>query len=181
MKDWRLARSFKDLIKLNIEFLRGNIWASPIQSGPLDDESLPLVEMLIALNSRGLFTTGSQPGGFWEGSKHNAPKRAITRQRAFVMGYCSKPDHARLSSIGEARFFIDPTDVRTTQVRLPPKTEWKTLSGLGRSSRKREDVRWKKFLHPDAYAELAASAYFIGVERAWGSNELWGALWAGLP
>jgi len=43
------ATCFDDLVKSNVEFLKGNIKNTPYHDGPLDDESTMIVDKLIEL------------------------------------------------------------------------------------------------------------------------------------
>jgi len=63
-KLWASARTLDDLCELTAMWLEGAIASQPgyaANCGP-DDETLPLVPVLVALNRAGVMTTGSQPG-----------------------------------------------------------------------------------------------------------------------
>lgn len=61
LKLWRAAEDFSDLLVLNQKFLLGEIPETPYHCGPIDDETIPLVESLLRLHDFQLLTDNSQP------------------------------------------------------------------------------------------------------------------------
>jgi hypothetical protein len=58
---WEAATDFSHLWALNRKFLLGEIPETPYHAGPIDDETIPLVEGLLKLHDFRLLTDGSQP------------------------------------------------------------------------------------------------------------------------
>lgn len=60
--EWRAAKSFSDLVSLNIRYLRGELPSTPCHCGPLDSETDDIVADLLKLCTRhNVLTTCSQP------------------------------------------------------------------------------------------------------------------------
>lgn len=79
--DWKSVRSLADLGELTARWLEGDVPEVPSYGGPPDDETLPLVPVLAALNRAGYVTTCSQPGEAGSGYEG-----ALWEQRAAVEG-----------------------------------------------------------------------------------------------
>ncbi|KAK5718306.1 hypothetical protein LTR17_015659 [Elasticomyces elasticus] len=86
---WRTAKSYAEILKLNCAFLRGDQELNPIHMGPPYAETTPSIPTLIRLHEYGLLTIASQP------SKTEEPEWAqcaccpkwswfSCRQRAFL-------------------------------------------------------------------------------------------------
>lgn len=60
-KLWTAATNFSQLCSLNRKFLLGKMAQTPYHFGPIDDETIPLVQPLLELHDFGLLTIGSQP------------------------------------------------------------------------------------------------------------------------
>ena len=58
---YREATTFKNLVCLNIAFLKGILNGTPYHHGPIDDETIPLLSQLIQLNKKGFLSTN----GHW--------------------------------------------------------------------------------------------------------------------
>lgn len=58
--DWMYVNNFSELIKTNILFIKGILKTSPYHQGPLDVDSVPLIDKLVLLHKYGLFTTEGQ-------------------------------------------------------------------------------------------------------------------------
>lgn len=59
---WFSVNEYKDLVNLNVKFIKGELSQTPYHLGPLDSETLPLVEKLIKMHARGILTLEGQPG-----------------------------------------------------------------------------------------------------------------------
>ncbi|KAK3617927.1 hypothetical protein LTR56_024974 [Elasticomyces elasticus] len=87
--EWRTAKSYADIIKLNCAFLVGEREFSPYHMGPPYAETTPAIPTLIRLHDYGILTTNSQPsktvGPYWK-QCNCCPKRSWfqSRQRAFL-------------------------------------------------------------------------------------------------
>lgn len=90
---WWEAKSFKDLLDLNIEFITGKLHKTPYYRRGLDAESKKLIPSLIKAHNLSIFTYQSQPGHSIIGqyAKHeNSCEKSIIgsyvdyEQRAFV-------------------------------------------------------------------------------------------------
>lgn len=58
---WRKATTFADLLKLNVDFIKGKHKMTPYHCGPLDPETDELIRGLLQLHELGIFTYISQP------------------------------------------------------------------------------------------------------------------------
>ncbi len=65
IETYKFAESIEDIKRMNIAFLRGEMKATSYHLGPLNSESIPLVDKLIQLNELDYITTNSQPGGLF--------------------------------------------------------------------------------------------------------------------
>ncbi|KAK5717965.1 hypothetical protein LTR15_008808 [Elasticomyces elasticus] len=87
--EWRTAKSYAVIIKLNCAFLVGEREFSPYDMGPPYAETTPAISTLIRLHDYGILTTNSQPsktvGPHWK-QCICCPKRSWfqSRQRAFL-------------------------------------------------------------------------------------------------
>lgn len=61
MSKFETVQTYKQLLDTNIKFLKGEIEETPYHGGPVDTETLPLLEDLVMLNEKGFFTVSSQP------------------------------------------------------------------------------------------------------------------------
>lgn len=62
-KLFALARTFDELLELNVAFLQGRISETPYHFGPIDPETIPLMKDLVTLHLKArVFTTEGQPG-----------------------------------------------------------------------------------------------------------------------
>lgn len=58
---WRKPNTFADLLKLNVDYIKGKHEMTPYHHGPLDPETDELIPGLLQLHGLGIFTTDSQP------------------------------------------------------------------------------------------------------------------------
>jgi hypothetical protein len=87
---YREASTFKNLVCLNIAFLKGIITETPYHVGPIDNETIPLLSQLIQLNKKGFLSTSGQPGII---SDFISPIDGIyyqENQKSFIRGYIYK-------------------------------------------------------------------------------------------
>jgi hypothetical protein len=62
-KLFALARTYDELLELNVAFLQGRVSETPYHLGPIDTETVPLMKDLVDLHRQGrVFTTEGQPG-----------------------------------------------------------------------------------------------------------------------
>lgn len=61
MFSYRSVRTYDDLLHLNVEFIQGRLPMTPYHCGPLNDETLPMVEDLVRLHAFGFLSISSQP------------------------------------------------------------------------------------------------------------------------
>lgn len=95
---WTYVKNYADLIEANVLFLSGKIDGSPGHDGPVDEETVPMLDKLIQINKLGFVTIESQPGKcdteFSEYAQNQQKKRGnidgkgmvSTRQRGYIMG-----------------------------------------------------------------------------------------------
>lgn len=87
---YREATTFKNLVCLNIAFLKGILTETPYHVGPIDNETIPLLSQLIQLNKKGFLSTSGQPGII---SDFISPIDGIyyqENQKSFIRGYIYK-------------------------------------------------------------------------------------------
>jgi len=81
------ASTFKNLVCLNIAFLKGILNETPYHGGPVDNETIPLLSQLINLNKKGFLSTNGQPGII---SDFTNPLNGVyyqENQKSFIRGY----------------------------------------------------------------------------------------------
>jgi hypothetical protein len=61
---YQSVKSFRDLIDINIKFLKGEIKQTYYHLGPVDPETVPLLAKLVEINNYGFYSTNGQPGLF---------------------------------------------------------------------------------------------------------------------
>ena len=88
---WKNARSFADLQRLSVAFIRGERAEHFAHSGPLDAESLPLQSFLLSLNLAGFVSECSQPGVAMDAKGCG--------QRAFLTGFTDEGTARRLQAM----------------------------------------------------------------------------------
>ena len=90
------AKTYKDVIAANVLFLEGKLNRSPYHFGPIDKETVPIVNNLVQLNQYGLITVQSQPAiskvGFINKTWYVHGEQMgnwwyASEQRPFVEGY----------------------------------------------------------------------------------------------
>jgi hypothetical protein len=90
-KLFSMARTFDDLIELNVAFLRGRIIQTPYHLAPIDQETIPLVKDLVDLHLQGrVLTLQGQPGICEQGDW------GFSEQRPYLCGFV---DEATLTKI----------------------------------------------------------------------------------
>lgn len=70
-KLWGEPKSLKEISELFVGFMRGKVESLPWSEAPINEEANVLVDDLVDLNSRGIFTINSQPAV--DGAKSNHP------------------------------------------------------------------------------------------------------------
>ncbi|KAK4957633.1 hypothetical protein LTR10_005600 [Elasticomyces elasticus] len=106
--EWRTAKSYADIIKLNCAFLVGEREFSPYDMGPPYAETTPAISTLIRLHDYGILTTNSQPsktvGPHWK-QCICCPKRSWfqSRQRALLTFLIPSPGEL-ITATGLAMF-----------------------------------------------------------------------------
>lgn len=58
---YKSVKTYKDLLNVNIKFLKGEIEQTLYHLAPVNEETIPLLDNLIRLNKLGYYTTGGQP------------------------------------------------------------------------------------------------------------------------
>lgn len=88
MKNWSSARTFADLVDLNVRFLRGELTETPYHLGPVDDETIPLLSRLVRVNQLGFVSIAGQPAVrlSGKGGGHNY----VIEQKSFIEGLLLK-------------------------------------------------------------------------------------------
>jgi hypothetical protein len=82
---FKCARTYEELLKLNVNFLQGRIFATPYHHGKIDEETVPLVTNLVALHKQAkMMTIEGQPGicnkGAW----------GVSEQRPYLCAFVQK-------------------------------------------------------------------------------------------
>lgn len=162
---WGSARSFEELCELMARFLEGNGDEAP-GSGPVEEETRPLIPYLSALNRAGFLTTCSQPGEL----------SAEWRQRAFVEGFALEEEARRIARLslftdlhivavppGYSAGFHTPVVVREF---MPH--GWSGFSSF-------EEIRFfAEECSPTAIADLRRAWSISAIDLKWGRSEhLW--------
>jgi hypothetical protein len=83
-------QNFAELCKVNILFLRGEIPMTPYHLGPIDEETVPLVEKLVEINRLGFLTISGQPPS--KGRKRTSISKwsvVLSRTATYVRGISS--------------------------------------------------------------------------------------------
>jgi hypothetical protein len=83
------ASSIEEIKNLNMEFIKGNMYATCYHYGPLNSESKLIIEELVKMNELGFITTGSQPGEDTNKSK----------QRGTINGLIERNKHDKFRKI----------------------------------------------------------------------------------
>lgn len=81
------ASTFKNLLYLNIAFLKGIVNLTPYHGGPTDKQTTPLLSQLIKLNKKGFLSTNGQVGII---SDFTNPLDGVyyqENQKSFIRGY----------------------------------------------------------------------------------------------
>ena len=85
---YREATTFKNLVCLNIAFLKGILNGTPYHHGPIDDETIPLLSQLIQLNKKGFLSTNGQPGIISDFTVDGVYYQE--NQKSYISGYIHK-------------------------------------------------------------------------------------------
>ena len=104
---YKETTTFKNLICLNIAFLKGILKVTPYHGGPVDNETIPLLSQLVQLNKKGFLSTNGQPGSI---GNFTSPLDGVyyqENQKSFIRGYMHKSLSAKLQSfIQDKPFYI---------------------------------------------------------------------------
>jgi hypothetical protein len=91
-KLWRAAENLSHLCELNRKFLLGGIPETPYHGGPIDPETIPLVESLLKLHDFQLVTESSQP---YEHSAFKLREEWAERQQRPFVSFIMPREHGR--------------------------------------------------------------------------------------
>jgi len=91
-KLWRAAEDLSHLCELNRKFLLGEIPETPYHGGPIDPETIPLVESLLKLHDFQLVADSSQP---YEHSAFKLGEEWIERQQRPFVSFIMPREHGR--------------------------------------------------------------------------------------
>lgn len=90
LKSWEpvysAVRTYKDALRANIRFLRGELDQSATHLTPLDKETLPLVKPFVEIHRRGVMTHDSQPNEVRKSKHYKTGKPILMVQRAYILG-----------------------------------------------------------------------------------------------
>lgn len=149
---WSACDTIGDLARVNILYLQGKIGSRPAYAPGegIDDETLPLVDVLVAANRAGFYTTGSQPGhdGEWV-------------QNAYVTGFADHSTTLTLWTLLNAQGGLNWRIRRTCELRDTAREGQRLRWGVMR----RRDVEsfYGEVCSPDAVAALV-DGYQIVIE-----------------
>lgn len=179
--NWKSVRSLAGLGELTARWLEGNEPEIPGYDGPPDDETVPLVPVLAALNRSGFVTTCSQPGETGPGYDG-----ALWEQRAVVEGF-TRPDlmhriNAAASTAGLMVIAYDPQSM--------PRRRFRSTWAIPATLRAGEPYTWfgtqvprreicdpevgYGACHRDAVAAVCHAWQVTVIDFQWGRN---GLLW----
>ena len=81
---FRDVRRYSDLQEVYVKYLKGEIKFSPDQAGPVNHETIPLLDSLIKINELGLITVNGQP------SKCEYGVLKSYEQKSYITGFMEK-------------------------------------------------------------------------------------------
>jgi len=188
---WLRAKSYDDLLRLNVLFLEGKIVAHPWsvvrpedllkwESPALNEETARIRDALVALNKLGLFTESSQPGLYVKTGRY------AIEQRAYVDGYAPKALADRLlraldgqDGLVALRPVEKPTKLVVVTRQGGPRGALKPFTWVGRATP--VEVVMEGRIGSKALKELARCADIAAYDKKWRRNtHLWPALVAAL-
>jgi hypothetical protein len=130
--DWSDARTFADLVVLNVRFLRGKLKETPYHGAPVDEETVPLLPKLIRINQLGFVSTQGHPADRESGRykqsnpffKKGMREYYIYEQKSFIEGILLKSRAASFVNFMRARkdvytFVKDPLTGKTLLNNFP--------------------------------------------------------------
>jgi hypothetical protein len=89
MASFETARTYQDVVDANVAFVVGDLQETPYHHGPLDEESEPLRDDLVAINAAGAVTVNSQPAAY-DITWNAAVGWRFWRQRPYLEFYVHK-------------------------------------------------------------------------------------------
>ena len=93
---YHVLQTTKDVLRQNILYLKGRFYSSLLHSGPIDEETQPLVHNLIRLHHYGVYTVDSQPSGVFEEVSGVTGELIKTTQCGYLELYVRRVDWADL-------------------------------------------------------------------------------------
>jgi hypothetical protein len=167
---WTAARDFRDLGDLTAAWLHGEIEQTPSHAGPPDEETLPHIDVLSAVNRAGFVTVGSQSG--------DAAVNGWPACEANVQGLASDAVLERLrSAIAGTSLVMSGARGRRTFGSMPDRWRHRLLRAFWLRRAWRDETGFYRHRCPDVSRELSA-AWWVSIEDSVpGRNDaLWPAL-----
>jgi hypothetical protein len=170
---WKDAKSLRECAELTARWLEGTIAYYPGYGGPADDETMPLVPILVRLNRAGILTTFSQPG--WGDISSGSA------QRASFDGYTSETIAKQIAAIALCRpviVFAYPPECEGGYY-IPVSTgEFHPSCWSGRPCRVEESGFEEGFsFSPSALADFRSAWELAVIDPKWGREDyLWSVL-----
>ena len=98
---YRKATTFKNLVCLNIAFLKGILTRTPYHLAPISEETIPLLSSLVQLQKKGFLSVQGQPGVI-ENSKNDNTQH---KQKSYIVGYMHNSLSEKLQSFIQGKPF----------------------------------------------------------------------------
>ena len=101
------VRTYRDLIRANIAFLKGKLKRSPYHLGPIDAETLPLMESLVQINKYGFISIEGQPASHEIEYIPETKKYLEIRQKPYILGFMLKTKVANFEDFMKSQHGYD--------------------------------------------------------------------------
>lgn len=143
LKLFAMARTYEDLLELNVAFLQGHIASTPYHASGIDAETVPLVKNLVALHQQAkMMTIEGQPGtleqGTWGFSEQRpymcalVPEETMEKIVRYVRKYPKKFVYTFANGAhGEVTTNLITGSFNVTRERGPKSTQWKLFTNFG--------------------------------------------------
>ena len=115
---YRKATTFKNLVCLNIAFLKGILTKTPYHGAPIAEETIPLLSQLVQLHKKGFLSTQGQPGVIENSFNENIQHQ----QKSYITGYMHNTLSGKLQSFIEGKpfYMVIIKNKKTVYNSLPP-------------------------------------------------------------
>ena len=164
---FRCARTYEELLKLNVKFLQGKISATPYHHGKIDEETVPLVKNLIALHKQAkMMTIEAQSGicdqGAWGVSEQRpylcafVQKKTMMEILRYIRAWPTKFVYTFTNgALRKVRTNMFSKSFNVTREKGPGKTQWELKTNLW------SDENFEE------YAELVKEYPHVNFQNVW--------------